>query len=277
MIERIDTIRGTILANAEQRGWTLDPNQLDDRHIIRRMVLKRCVYGVDKNPMAVELTKVSLWLHTFTVGAPLSYLDHHLRCGDSLFGAWMRPAMDKAEEHGALFLREPLNRATHATAPMQTIEGLTDAEIAESDRSAEEFGRVLEMTAPLNALLSLLHAFDWMDLRAREDRSAYLAWLDGSFGDPVDIAQGGNTELPETETARRFTYLLERARDTHRGGTFPELAGGVPRRLVGLGGGGVAWRLRCRSRKSALGPDEIAAGRMVRRPTGGDRHGAAGR
>ena len=57
---------------------TIDAEQLDDRHIIRRMVLKRCVYGVDKNPMAVELAKVSLWLHTFTVGAPLSFLDHHL-------------------------------------------------------------------------------------------------------------------------------------------------------------------------------------------------------
>ena len=45
LIERIDTIRGTILDAAGQRGWTLDPNQLDDRHIIRRMVLKRCVYG----------------------------------------------------------------------------------------------------------------------------------------------------------------------------------------------------------------------------------------
>ena len=72
--------------NAEERGWTVDADQLDDRHIIRRMILKRCIYGVDKNLMAVELAKVALWLHTFTVGAPLSFLDHHLRCGDSLFG-----------------------------------------------------------------------------------------------------------------------------------------------------------------------------------------------
>ena len=48
------------------------------------MVLKRCIYGVDKNPLTVELAKVSLWLHSFTVGAPLSFLDHHLRCGDFL-------------------------------------------------------------------------------------------------------------------------------------------------------------------------------------------------
>ena len=84
LTERIDVIRNTIMGNAEERGWAIDAEQLDDRHIVRRMVLKRCVYGVDKNPMAVELAKVSLWLHTFTVGAPLSFLDHHLRCGDSL-------------------------------------------------------------------------------------------------------------------------------------------------------------------------------------------------
>lgn len=57
LAERIDTIRRTILGNAAARGWTIDEAQLDDRHIIRRMVLKRCVYGVDKNPMAVELAK----------------------------------------------------------------------------------------------------------------------------------------------------------------------------------------------------------------------------
>ena len=90
LAERIEGIRNTILDNATQNKWSVDPAQLDDDHIVRRMVLKRCVYGVDKNPMAVELAKVSLWLHTFTVGAPLSFLDHHLRCGDSLFGSWVQ-------------------------------------------------------------------------------------------------------------------------------------------------------------------------------------------
>ena len=130
LTERIDVIRNTIMGNAEERGWAIDVEQLDDRHIVRRMILKRCVYGVDKNPMAVELAKVSLWLHTFTVGAPLSFLDHHLRCGDSLFGSWVRTGIDRATEQGGpLFLQGPLKRATRAAAPMQIIEGLTDAEI----------------------------------------------------------------------------------------------------------------------------------------------------
>ncbi len=190
LVERIDGIRNTIMDNAEDRGWTFDPAQLDDRHIVRRMVLKRCVYGVDKNPMAVELAKVSLWLHTFTVGAPLSFLDHHLRCGDSLFGAWVEPVIRRTDEKSSLFLRGPLARAARAAAPMQIIEGLTDAEIAEAHRSADIFAEVSEMTAPLHAFMSLLHAFDWLGVRKGPVKAAYLKWLDGVFGDQIAIAQG---------------------------------------------------------------------------------------
>src|SRR3546814_13974176 len=82
----IEHLRERILARAQDARWSVDPALLDDRHLVRRMILKRVVYGVDKNPMAVELAKLALWLHTFTVGAPLSFLDHHLRCGDSLYG-----------------------------------------------------------------------------------------------------------------------------------------------------------------------------------------------
>ncbi len=209
---RIDAIRNTIMANAEERGWVVDPAQLDDRHIVRRMVLKRCIYGVDKNPMAVELAKVSLWLHTFTVGAPLSFLDHHLRCGDSLFGSWIRPAVDEAEGQGGLFLKKQLDRAMRSATSMQIIEGLTDAEIAEAHRSADVFDEVLEMTAPMNAFLSLLYAFDWMEVRGGDDNDVYLAWLDASFGDPINLADGTAAEPAGSGRAERFSGLLESAR-----------------------------------------------------------------
>jgi len=52
-----------------------------------RDVIGRCIYGVDINPMAVELCKVSLWLEALEPGKPLSFLDHHIRCGNSLIGA----------------------------------------------------------------------------------------------------------------------------------------------------------------------------------------------
>ena len=214
LTERIDVIRNTIMGNAEERGWAIDTEQLDDRHIVRRMVLKRCVYGVDKNPMAVELAKVSLWLHTFTVGAPLSFLDHHLRCGDSLFGSWVRNGIDRAKQQGGpLFLQGPLKRATRAAAPMQIIEGLTDAEIAEAHRSADVFAEVEEMTAPLNAFLSLIQAFDWLNIRDRADKAALYAYFLGIFGDPIDIALKKVEILTEIEGGERFARLLGQARE----------------------------------------------------------------
>ena len=159
------------------------------------------------------MTKVSLWLHTFTVGAPLTFLDHHLRCGDSLFGAWVRPAIDRAEEHGVVFLRAPLTRATRAAAPMQIIEGLTDAEIAEAHRSAGVFAEVSEMTAPLDAFLSLFLAFDWMRLRHPDDVTAFQSWLAGLFGDPIGVALGQfEAQAKAQPLAERFTDLLRAAR-----------------------------------------------------------------
>ena len=212
LTERIDTIRTTIIDNAEKRGWNINTDQLDDRYIVRRMVLKRCVYGVDKNPMAVELAKVSLWLHTFTVGAPLSFLDHHLRCGDSLFGSWVRTSIDKAKEQGELFLEGPVKQATQAAAPMQIIEGLTDAEIAEAHRSAEEFAGIEKMTTPLNSFLSLVYAFDWLNISDRDDKAALNAYFLGIFGDPIDIASGKIEVLTGKRDSERFTVLLGEAR-----------------------------------------------------------------
>lgn len=52
-----------------------------------RQVVGRCLYGVDINPMAAELCKVSLWLEALEPGKPLSFLDHHIRVGNSLLGA----------------------------------------------------------------------------------------------------------------------------------------------------------------------------------------------
>lgn len=58
-----------------------------DLNYWQRVVVERCIYGVDKNPLAVELAKLSLWLTTFAGNKPLGFLDHHLTCGDSLVGA----------------------------------------------------------------------------------------------------------------------------------------------------------------------------------------------
>lgn len=64
----------------------LPPDREERLSFARRLVAERCVYGVDINPMAVELAKLSLWLVTLAKGRPLGFLDHNLRCGDSILG-----------------------------------------------------------------------------------------------------------------------------------------------------------------------------------------------
>jgi hypothetical protein len=56
----------------------------------KRIIAERCIYGVDLNPMAVELAKLSMWLFTMDPGRPLSFLDHHLKCGNAIIGAWVK-------------------------------------------------------------------------------------------------------------------------------------------------------------------------------------------
>lgn len=68
-------------------GDELLPAERYDRLLIaRRLIAERCLYGVDLNPLAVELAKLSIWLTTLAKGRPFGFLDHNLRCGDSLLG-----------------------------------------------------------------------------------------------------------------------------------------------------------------------------------------------
>jgi hypothetical protein len=159
---RIVDIRGHILANAETQGWQILQNGLDDRHIVRRMVLKRCVFGVDLNPMAVELAKLSLWLHSFTVGAPLSFLDHHLRCGDSLFGEFVGKAVTRLRDEYGLALCSAVASAEAAAAGMAEVEARADADIVEVHASRDAFAHVEAQTKPLRVFLDLYHASCWL-------------------------------------------------------------------------------------------------------------------
>jgi hypothetical protein len=238
---RIAAIRETILRQARAHAWPIVESQLDDRHIVRRMILKRVVYGVDKNPMAVELAKVALWLHSFTVGAPLSFLDHHLRCGDSIVGAWVRPTVDWINTYNPLYARGQIVRVEQIAEVMSEIEAITDNDIAEVTASKEKFGTVAEVTEPLASFFSLIQAEQLLQIldrapkrvretaadiakgggtamqiaKAREaeaafDRAAaYRLVLEGAVGDPIEIANG-TASVASEELRQQLSLLPDR-------------------------------------------------------------------
>ena len=73
---------------AETATAANDPNRLDVVIEARRQVAEQCCYGVDRNPMAVEMAKLSMWLTTVARNRPFTFLDHALKTGDSLLGIW---------------------------------------------------------------------------------------------------------------------------------------------------------------------------------------------
>ena len=188
---RIAAIRSRILTEAKAHKWPIAESQLDDRHIVRRMVLKRVVFGVDKNPMAVELAKVALWLHSFTVGAPLSFLDHHLRCGDSVIGAWTRPTVDWLKTRGALFSTGAITSVEHVARVMDEIEERTDSDIVEVKASKTAFGVVEQATKPVSDFFSLLIAERMIGILESAPKKALLCWKKWRANRRSCLAPGG--------------------------------------------------------------------------------------
>lgn len=120
-----------------------------ERAYWKRMVVESCIYGVDYNPMAVELARVALWLYTAEYGKPLSFLDHHLKVGNSLVGV----SLDRLSEPG---LRPKSTRkgTTWVPVPPPTMPGIEDETDAQPKKSrkrreAEAAGQ-LSMPFPID-------------------------------------------------------------------------------------------------------------------------------
>lgn len=94
----------------------------------KQLVVEHCLYGVDLNPLAVELAKVSLWLHTVQQDKALSFLDHHLRCGNSLIGAWLRE--DLMQPPPQLDARGQVKRAKSAQPALGFWQALSSQDLS---------------------------------------------------------------------------------------------------------------------------------------------------
>jgi hypothetical protein len=158
VLVHLERMRKTIQEQMDDQNIDIDGNRLKDVNLLKRHVLKRCIYGVDVNPMAVELAKVSLWLDCFTLGAPLSFLDHHLRWGNSLIGSSIAEVdAIRTEKNVQLPLTatsdwQGLAQAVQAMVDVGGMPDITAEQVANSKRhfdsalaDVEVFKRVLDL------------------------------------------------------------------------------------------------------------------------------------
>ena len=152
----------------EEGRWHAHDITAADRVHLRRTIASRCLFGVDRNPMAVQLARLSLWLATLAADKPLSFLDHHLQVGDSLVGAspedvWRyrtartaranrrdelplfdRSGLTSAVEH-AVRLRLRVTSEPDDTAAIVRAKEQTIASLLTGDSSLRAWVRVLDL------------------------------------------------------------------------------------------------------------------------------------
>jgi len=163
---------------------------IEETQLLRRQVARRCLYGVDLNPMAVSLARLAIWIHTFVPGLPLSFLDHNLTRGNSLIGVgtleeantWMR------DRFGLFALKpEELQPAADALARLASLSDANAAEIAQA-RAAIQAGK--RAAAPVEAFFDIICAAR-LDKACGEaihqDADRWMKKLSALPGSPIHI------------------------------------------------------------------------------------------
>lgn len=141
--------------------------------IARRVVADRCLYGVDINPMAVEMAKLSLWLITVDANRPFTFLDHAFKCGDSLLGITsleqlenfsLLPDCGKQQAFGTLNLWRHIDEAKKKREALEEMPSDTPEQIA---AKTALYAESEEAVAKLNAAADVLMAVELKGLKGR--------------------------------------------------------------------------------------------------------------
>ncbi|MBZ5557313.1 MAG: N-6 DNA methylase [Acidobacteriia bacterium] len=199
-------------------------SDIDDaeRVTIRRTIAERCLYGVDLNPMAVQLARLSLWLATLAVDRPLSFLDHRLQTGDSLLGAWLanlrhppdtrkRARADAALPNLPLFGDDTIVEALRETLPMRfTLESTPNDTLAQVRAKERAFAALTAREAALSRWKRVAHLWCAAWFTASERAAPASA-----FGSLSDAILSGRSALPG-HTADRLLDAANRAAEAFR-------------------------------------------------------------
>ena len=189
-------------------------DDLDRLIVAKRLIAERCVYGVDKNPLAVEMAKLSLWLETLQKDKPFTFVDHALRCGDSLVGVtveqlrfWDLDVSSHIHQLG-IGINEVWNRIREAIAKRMELESFTVN--SREDRAKKE-ALLAESQARIKDLKDradlLVMSYLASCKRSQQDdlRRELLLVANGE----MDVSVSQRELLPDLEALRPFHWELE--------------------------------------------------------------------
>src|SRR5207247_237750 len=161
----------------------------------KRRIVEKCLFGVDLNPTAVQLAQVALWIESLAGDRPLSFFQHHVRCGNSLLGTWVEklhtpphPGLGERgdREHGGLFEQNIRKLIAQAIEERRLIDAPLPPEVhkdtpEEFDYKADRLERAEAVLAQARLLFDLRSASafapaiwrDWATLLSQDNPKAY--------------------------------------------------------------------------------------------------------
>lgn len=169
-----------------QPGETLIPREENERLFFAlRQVAHRCLYGVDKNPLAVEMAKLSLWLLTVAKDKPFTFLDHAIRCGDSLVGIHQLRQMEvfhlQPEGVQPVWYTGPVTKLVKESLNLRSrLAAMSSDSVADVETQSGLLAEAQDKTARLRLAADLLLAVEFqteadMDRESLHDHMALQA------------------------------------------------------------------------------------------------------
>lgn len=192
--------------------------EIDEGDILKRLLLKRIIFGVDLNPFSVELTKLSLWIDSFIFGTPLSFIEHHIKRGNALIGSTIAEfsAHYDTKDKG-LFIShflEDFSALAQVFAKLDSLKDTSESEVAQSKRIYRS-----EILPTLNKLNLYLNFFTAQKFATHSQRKTFST-LD-SLENLVSDGEGDYKDAADFTRAKAkefafFNYEIE----------FPEIRNG---------------------------------------------------
>ena len=170
----LDNLRAAALNELGDLGKSM---RIEDGQLLRRLIARRCIYGVDLNSIAVQLARLAVWIHTFIPGLPLSFLDHNLVHGNALIGigtlaeieeklnqiSFSKKEAESGDQTSPMFPVDAESLLGKAAEPLRRLANINDAslkEIATARAALEEARGAVRNTKALCDLISARHISD---------------------------------------------------------------------------------------------------------------------
>lgn len=217
---RLDALRDEVTAALGARGGYADPQALTDLVLLRRLVVRRALFGADPREGAPEAARLTLWLLSYAPGAPLPFLDAHLRAGSVLAGTGVEEmrAAREADPQGQLdTFGGPFSGVLDELRAAAAFAFAGDATAPEAAEGARAFATLERALEPYRRLLDLWTSRAFGNARAEE-----LASLHGA--EVVEMARGRRLTLSAAhlEALARAHELARAHRFLHCDLAFPE-------------------------------------------------------